>query len=114
LRFAGSILTFPTANGLERIEAGDPQSHGVARRHPQLLRLASLRDFTMEGRQAALLLVQETLLQQLADDAFDRFRQASLAFAAARLPRSQASDQPRALPGAADQDIHLLPGQARA
>ena len=63
LQFPGSILTFPAPNGLERIEAGDPQRHGIARWHPQLLRLAGLRDFTVEGRQTALLLGQEAFVQ---------------------------------------------------
>jgi hypothetical protein len=37
----------------------------------------------MERREAAPLLGQETLLQQLADDALDRLRQAALAFTTA-------------------------------
>ena len=41
----------------------------------------------------------------------DGFRQA--AFAASRLPWSQVSDHPRALPGAADQNIKLPPGQSQ-
>ncbi len=90
LQVAGGILSFPAASGLERVEAGDPQSHGVARRHPQLLRFARLRNFAVERRQGALLLGQEALLQQLADDALDRFRQAPFAFAAAR-PAGQPS-----------------------
>ena len=71
LQAAGRILTCPAASGLERIEAGDPQSHGVARRRPQLLRFASLRDLAVERCQATLLLGQEALLQQLADDALN-------------------------------------------
>jgi hypothetical protein len=59
----GRILTFPAASDLERIEAGDPQCHGVARRHPQLLQLARPRNFAVERRQATLLLGQEALLQ---------------------------------------------------
>jgi hypothetical protein len=50
LQVAGRILAFSAANGLTRIEAGDSQRHGVARRHPQLLRFASLRDLTVERR----------------------------------------------------------------
>lgn len=76
-------MAFPAADGVEGVEAGYPQGDGVARRHPQLLCLAGLRDLPMEGREAAFLLGQETLLQQLADDALDRLRQAALAFAAA-------------------------------
>jgi hypothetical protein len=36
-----------------------------------------------------------------------------LAFSAAGLAASQVSHKPRALPGTADQDIHLPPGQAK-
>jgi hypothetical protein len=75
--------------------------------------LHSLRDFAVERRQAALLLGQEPLLQQLADDALDRFRQAPLAFAAAGLAGHQVRHKAAALPGTPDQDIHLPPGQAQ-
>jgi hypothetical protein len=51
------------SSDLERIEAGDPQRHRVARRHPQLLQLARPRNFAVERRQATLLLGQEALLQ---------------------------------------------------
>lgn len=47
------------------------------------------------------------LLQQLADDAFDRFRQAAFALAAAGLAASQVRYDPRALPGSADQESAL-------
>jgi hypothetical protein len=77
------------------------------------LRFARLRDFAVERRQAALLLGQEALLQQLADDALDRFRQAPLAFAAAGSAGSQVRHQASTLPGTADQDIYLPPGQAQ-
>lgn len=100
------------ARGFYRVESGDPQGHGVARRHPQLLRFARLRDIPVERGQAAFLLGQEATLQQLADDALDRFRQAPLAFAAG-LAGSEVRHQVGALPGASDQDIHLPPGQAQ-
>ncbi|HID5229682.1 TPA: hypothetical protein ACXEMK_004622 [Enterobacter roggenkampii] len=63
LQDAGRILAFPKSSGLEWIKAGDPQRDRVARRHPQLLQLAHPRNFTVERRQAALLLGQEALLQ---------------------------------------------------
>ena len=66
----------------------------------------------MERRQAAFLLGQEALLQQLADDALDRFRQAPFAFAAAGSAGCQVRYQAGPLPGATDQDIDLPPGQA--
>lgn len=113
LQAAGCVLAFPTASGLEWIEVGDPQRHGVARRHPQLLRFARLRDLAVERRQAALLLGQEAFLQQLADDAFDWLRQTPFALPAAGSAANQVRHEPRALPGAADQDIHLPPGQAK-
>jgi hypothetical protein len=48
----------------------------------------------VERRQATLLLGQEPLLQQLADDALDRFRQAALTFATAGLPEPGPSPAP--------------------
>lgn len=62
---------------------------------------------------AAFLLGQEALLQQLADDALDRFRQAPLAFAAAGSAGRQVCYRASTLPGATDQDIYLSPGQAQ-
>lgn len=63
LQVAGGILSFPAVSDLARIEAGDPQCHRVARRHPQLLQLARPHNFAVERRQATLLLGQEALLQ---------------------------------------------------
>ena len=113
LQAAGRILAFPPASDLARIEAGDPQCHGVARRHPQLLRFASLRDLAVERCQSPFLLGQEPLLQQLADDALDRLRQAPLAFATAGLAGDQVRHEAAALPGSPDQNVHLPPRQAQ-
>jgi hypothetical protein len=84
--------------------------HGVARRHRHL-GFARLRDFAVE-RRAAFLLGQEALLQQLADDALDRFRQAPLPLPPPDRPGVR-SVTGQALPGATDQDIYLSPGQAQ-
>ena len=113
LQAAGRLLTFSAAHGSHRVEVGDPPSHGIARRYPKLLRFARLCDLAVERRQAALLLDQEALLQQLADDAFDRFRETPLAFPAAGSAGSQVRQETSALPGTVDQDIHLSPGQAQ-
>lgn len=113
LQVAGRILTFSAASGLERINAGNPQRHGVARWHSQLLCFTSLCDLAVERRQAGFLLGQEALLQQFADDALDRLRQTPFALAAAGLTASQIRHNPCALPGATDQDIDLPPGQTK-
>jgi hypothetical protein len=75
---------------------------------------ARLRNFAVERRQATLLLGQEALLQQLADDALDRFRQAAFAFAAAGSAQEPVRDQPSTLPGTADQDVDLPPDRPSA
>ena len=106
-------MSFPAASGFEWIEGSDPQRHGVARRHPQFVRFAYQRNFAVKRRQAAFLLGQEALLQQLADDALNRLRQTAPAFAATGLTGCEVCHKAAALPGAADQDIHLPPGQAK-
>ena len=112
----GLAVTLVSSNAhldLARIEAGDPQGHGIARRHSELLCFAGLRDVAVECRQGPFLLGQEALLQQLADDALDRFRQAPLAFASIGLARHQIRHEAATLLGAADQDINLPPRQAK-
>ena len=89
LQDASGVLAFPTTSEFERVQGGDPQRNGVACRHPQVLLFACSCDFAVKCRQAALLLGQIALLQQLANDAFNRFWQTPLPFTATGLPGSQ-------------------------
>lgn len=112
LQATGCILTFPPASSFDRIEAINPSGQGIARRDGEILHRASTRNLAMECSDAPLLLGQEALMKELADDAFDLLRQSALAFAPTGLAANHICHQSFALSGATDQDINLPPRQA--
>ncbi|SDX58917.1 hypothetical protein SAMN05444276_11025 [Paracoccus sanguinis] len=108
------ILAHPAPGCRDRIEARDPQGHGVAHRRLQPLRRALLYDLAMNGRQTGLLLAKKVLLQQVTNDPFHRLRQARFAFPSAGLSGRQIRHETTTLPRTADQNVDLPPRQTQS